>query len=189
MYVAYVKMDRMIDIVVGSPERMIQHKEKGNVYFSKVTHVIIDEVDTMLTQGFGADIRAILRSVLGRNISNTLTSSIKDSGSSDGIQYEIEQPPLSMSNEPNSDIKSLNYDSSNSVSSSINTNNKIHTHTVPVPPATPAQLIMATATLTKAVKALLTDVNGAFNIEFNGKFVCCCLVLSCLYGSFFQSLE
>jgi hypothetical protein len=36
------------------------------------------------------------------------------------------------------------------------------------PPQT--QLVMASATLTKAVKALLTDVDGAFNIEFNGNF-------------------
>jgi superfamily II DNA/RNA helicase len=34
------------------------------VFFSQVTHVIIDEVDTMLTQGFGSDIRAILRSAV-----------------------------------------------------------------------------------------------------------------------------
>ena len=37
------------------------------MYFSHVTHVIIDEVDTMLTQGFGSDIRAILRSAVKRH--------------------------------------------------------------------------------------------------------------------------
>ena len=68
-------------------------QEQGNLYFNQVTHVIIDEVDTMLTQGFGADIRAILRS------------------------------------------------------------------------STNSQVIMSTATLTKAVKALLEDVKG-FNIEY-----------------------
>ena len=44
-------LDRLVDIVVASPGRLMQHKEKENVFFSHVTHVIIDEVDTMLTQG------------------------------------------------------------------------------------------------------------------------------------------
>jgi ATP-dependent RNA helicase RhlE len=46
-----------VDVVVASPGRLMQHKEQGNIYLSQVTHVIIDEVDTMLTQGFGSDIR------------------------------------------------------------------------------------------------------------------------------------
>jgi superfamily II DNA/RNA helicase len=32
---------------------------KGNLFLGHVTHVVIDEVDTMLTQGFGEDIRYI----------------------------------------------------------------------------------------------------------------------------------
>lgn len=81
----------------------MQHKEQGNVYLNQITHVIIDEVDTMLTQGFGSDIRAILRSAVARDQRN---------------------------------------------------------NTLP-----DMQLIMASATLTKAVKNLLEDVKG-FNIEY-----------------------
>lgn len=61
------QLDRMVDVVVASPGRLMQHREQGNVYFSQVNTVIIDEVDTMLTQGFGSDIRAILRNVLRRS--------------------------------------------------------------------------------------------------------------------------
>ena len=97
-------MDRLIDIVVASPGRLLQHKLQSNVYLSQVTHIIIDEVDTMLTQGFGSDIRAILRSV---------------------ITYK------------NPEEKSV-------------------------------QLVMATATLTKAVRLLINDVQfGGFNIEYS----------------------
>jgi superfamily II DNA/RNA helicase len=87
----------------------MQHRIQNNVYFSQVNTIIIDEVDTMLTQGFGRDIRDILRSVLSRR--------------------KLENPE----SEPS------------------------------------VQLIMATATLTKAVKLLLTDVEeGGFNIELAG---------------------
>ncbi|KAJ1415827.1 P-loop containing nucleoside triphosphate hydrolase protein [Ochromonadaceae sp. CCMP2298] len=107
-------LDRLVDVVVASPGRLMQHKLQGNVYFSQVTHVIIDEVDTMLTQGFGSDIRAILRSVIARPPPPPLL---------EGEVRKIEDKP--------------------------------------------AQLVMATATLTKAVRVLLEDVEGGFNIEYN----------------------
>ena len=55
-----------MDVVVASPGRLMQHKEQGNVFLSHVNTVIIDEVDTMLTQGFGNDIKNILKTVLRR---------------------------------------------------------------------------------------------------------------------------
>ena len=116
-------LSRLVDIVVASPGRLMQHKEKGNVFFSQVTHIVIDEVDTMLTQGFGPDIRAILRAGLNKHSAPELGSN------------------------------SSSIPSSASVSS--------------LSPPPPAQVIMATATLTKAVKQLLSDVNGNFNIEFS----------------------
>ena len=108
-------LDRLVDIVVASPGRLAQHKEQGNVHLSQVDTVIIDEVDTMLMQGFGPDIRTILRSVMSRR----------------GVQSSVEEASGEMTT------------------------------------ARPSvQLVMATATLTKAVKLLLTDVNGGFNIDY-----------------------
>lgn len=84
-------LDRVVDLVVASPGRLMQHKEQGNVFFSHVNYIVIDEVDTMLTQGFGSDIRAILRMVLQKKrtvemlaepqlvmATATLTKSVKD---------------------------------------------------------------------------------------------------------------
>jgi len=125
-------LDRLVDVVVASPGRLMQHKLQGNVFFSQVSHVIIDEVDTMLTQGFGSDIRAILRGVVskGGRVSTAATST--------------------SSNEKKELTTADSVDGSNNVVDD-----------------SPAQLIMATATLTKAVRSLLTDVEGGFNIEYS----------------------
>jgi superfamily II DNA/RNA helicase len=101
------QLDKLVDIVVASPGRLLQHHKQGNVFLSQVSHIIIDEVDTMLTQGFGSDIREIIRA------SSVLRTNIVDSDS-----------PASKKN---------------------------------------LQLIMASATLTKAVKVLLEDVKS-FNV-------------------------
>lgn len=120
----FLQLNRMVDVVVASPGRLMQHKQQGNVYFSHVRHVIIDEVDTMLMEGFGSDIRAILRSVMARRS--------KDS----------ESPA------PLSQLSSKRVELGEKADK-------------------PAQVVMATATLTKAVKSLLTDVQGGFNIEYS----------------------
>mmetsp|Transcript_26289 Transcript_26289/g.38972 ORF Transcript_26289/g.38972 Transcript_26289/m.38972 type:complete len:610 (+) Transcript_26289:185-2014(+) len=52
-----------VDLIVASPGRLVQHYQQRNLSLSEVNCVIIDEVDTMLTQGFGADIRTILHAV------------------------------------------------------------------------------------------------------------------------------
>jgi superfamily II DNA/RNA helicase len=53
-----------VDLVVASPGRLLKHREMGNFHLSKVSHVIIDEVDTMLVQGFGPDIKQLLGPIL-----------------------------------------------------------------------------------------------------------------------------
>eukprot|EP01035_Chromulina_nebulosa_P021504 gene21504-27847_t len=76
-------LSRMVDIVVASPGRLLQHKLQGNVYLSHVKHVIIDEVDTMFLQGFGPDIRGLLRAVL----------SVKPTPSTSSLYTYLSQPP------------------------------------------------------------------------------------------------
>ncbi|KAG5182709.1 DEAD box helicase [Tribonema minus] len=54
------------DVVVGSPGRLLKHRDQGTLFLSQVTHVVIDEVDTMLTQGFGPDITALVKPLMRR---------------------------------------------------------------------------------------------------------------------------
>jgi superfamily II DNA/RNA helicase len=50
-----------LDVVVGTPGRLIKHVEEGNLYLSGVTHVILDEADTLFEAGFGDEVRRLLR--------------------------------------------------------------------------------------------------------------------------------
>ena len=53
-----------VDVVVASPGRLLKHREMDHFYMSQVSHVIIDEVDTMLVQGFGPDLKQLLGPIL-----------------------------------------------------------------------------------------------------------------------------
>ena len=54
-------LDRSLDVVVGTPGRIIKHCEEGNLFLSNVTHVILDEADTLFEAGFGDEVRRLLR--------------------------------------------------------------------------------------------------------------------------------
>jgi superfamily II DNA/RNA helicase len=59
-----LSLNRPIDIVVATPGRLLQHAESKHVLFSKVQHIVLDEMDTMLEQGFQYQLRDILHPLL-----------------------------------------------------------------------------------------------------------------------------
>jgi ATP-dependent RNA helicase DeaD len=54
---------RGVDIVAGTPGRILDHIRRGTVDFSQVSHFVLDEADEMLDMGFIDDINAILASL------------------------------------------------------------------------------------------------------------------------------
>ncbi len=52
-----------IDIVVGTPGRVIDHLEKGTLKLDKIEYFVLDEADEMLNMGFIDDIESILEYV------------------------------------------------------------------------------------------------------------------------------
>jgi ATP-dependent RNA helicase DeaD len=54
---------RGVDIVVGTPGRVIDHIERRTLHLGDVLHVVLDEADRMLDIGFRPDIERILRRV------------------------------------------------------------------------------------------------------------------------------
>ncbi|PKA62185.1 DEAD-box ATP-dependent RNA helicase 39 [Apostasia shenzhenica] len=49
-----------IDMVVGTPGRILQHIEDGNLVYGEIKYLVLDEADTMFDRGFGPDIRKFL---------------------------------------------------------------------------------------------------------------------------------
>ena len=40
-------------MVVGTPGRLIKHVDEENMYLGSVSHIILDEADTLFEAGFG----------------------------------------------------------------------------------------------------------------------------------------
>ncbi|ESQ38602.1 hypothetical protein EUTSA_v10028511mg [Eutrema salsugineum] len=53
-------LNNAIDMVVGTPGRILQHIEEGNMVYGDITYLVLDEADTMFDRGFGPDIRKFL---------------------------------------------------------------------------------------------------------------------------------
>lgn len=53
-------LDRGVEIVVATPGRLIDHLKRGSIELMDITHVVLDEADTMLDMGFIDDIQFIL---------------------------------------------------------------------------------------------------------------------------------
>lgn len=54
-------LSRGVDIVVGTPGRVLDHIERQTLYLGEIVHVVLDEADRMLDIGFRPDIERILR--------------------------------------------------------------------------------------------------------------------------------
>ena len=50
-----------VDLVVGTPGRVLDHLERRTLYVKDIVHVVLDEADRMLDIGFRPDIERILR--------------------------------------------------------------------------------------------------------------------------------
>ena len=55
------KLSRGVELVVGTPGRVLDHMGRGTLRFDDITMVVLDEADRMLDIGFRPDIEKILR--------------------------------------------------------------------------------------------------------------------------------
>ena len=54
------ELERGVDLVVGTPGRVLDHLHRGTLDLSRLRTVVLDEADEMLDMGFAEDIEAIL---------------------------------------------------------------------------------------------------------------------------------
>lgn len=59
-------LQRPIDLLVGTPQRVLQHAANGNLAFGDVRWLVLDEADTMFDAGFGADVKQLLKPLKGK---------------------------------------------------------------------------------------------------------------------------
>ena len=55
---------RPVDVVVATPGRLLQHWKDGTVFLGSLNSIVLDEMDTMLEQGFQKELREILYPLL-----------------------------------------------------------------------------------------------------------------------------
>lgn len=60
-----------LDILVGTPGRIIDHIERGNIDLSECDIVVLDEADEMLNMGFAEDVEVVLQGVGSKNEQKT----------------------------------------------------------------------------------------------------------------------
>lgn len=56
-------LDRGVDIIVGTPGRVIDLIKRGSLNLSEVQFVVLDEADQMLNVGFAEDVETILENL------------------------------------------------------------------------------------------------------------------------------
>eukprot|EP00795_Rhopilema_esculentum_P008058 gene8058-13973_t len=61
-----------LDILVGTPGRIFDHMERGNLDLSKLKHVVLDEADRMLEMGFQEKVDEILKNAYTQGKPQTL---------------------------------------------------------------------------------------------------------------------
>ncbi|MDR3636785.1 MAG: DEAD/DEAH box helicase [Isosphaeraceae bacterium] len=71
-------LTRGVDIVVGTPGRVLDHIERRTLYLGDIFHVVLDEADRMLDIGFRPDIERILRKVPDPHQTLLLSATISD---------------------------------------------------------------------------------------------------------------
>ncbi|KAL2550269.1 DEAD-box ATP-dependent RNA helicase 7 [Forsythia ovata] len=59
----HIQLKRGVDIVIGTPGRIKDHIERGNIDFSSLKFRVLDEADEMLRMGFVEDVELILGKV------------------------------------------------------------------------------------------------------------------------------
>lgn len=105
-------LQKGVQIVVGTPGRIMDHIQRGSLDLSGISHVILDEADEMLDMGFRDDIESILRStpeeIRMLLFSATMPNEIRDIARK--FMGEYEEIAVQKQDVANTSIEQMYYD-------------------------------------------------------------------------------
>jgi ATP-dependent RNA helicase DeaD len=90
-------LERGVDVVVGTPGRVIDHIQRGTLNLGDCFHVVLDEADRMLDIGFRPDIERILRRVPNPHQTLLLSATISDDVRKLAKRYMFDAVELNLS--------------------------------------------------------------------------------------------
>ena len=90
-------LERGVDVIVGTPGRVIDHIERGTLYLGDIFHVVLDEADRMLDIGFRPDIERIIRKTPNPHQTLLLSATISDDVRKLARRYMYEPVELNLS--------------------------------------------------------------------------------------------
>ncbi|MCB1155792.1 DEAD/DEAH box helicase, partial [bacterium] len=97
----FAALHRGVDIVVGTPGRLVDHLERGSLDLASVELLVIDEADEMLRMGFVDDLTKILQAIPETRqvalFSATMPAPIRRVAETylrDPVEVHVEQGPL-----------------------------------------------------------------------------------------------
>jgi ATP-dependent RNA helicase DeaD len=90
-------LSRGVDIVVGTPGRVLDHIERRTLHLGDIYHVVLDEADRMLDIGFRPDIERILRKVPSPHQTLLLSATISPEIRKLAQRYMFEPTELNLS--------------------------------------------------------------------------------------------
>ena len=90
-------LERGVDIIVGTPGRVLDHIERRTLNLEGIYHVVLDEADRMLDIGFRPDIERILRKVPDPHQTLLLSATISDEIRALARRYMFEPVEMNLS--------------------------------------------------------------------------------------------
>lgn len=71
LYEQQKSCNQEVDVVIGTPGRIIDLVKKNVLFLHRVTYLVFDEADKMLNMGFGEQVKSISKSVRPDRQSNS----------------------------------------------------------------------------------------------------------------------
>lgn len=85
------KVDGKVDLIIGTPGRILDHIKRKSINVSKIKTLVIDEADEILMMGFREDVEAIIRETSSTRQTLCFSATLNSHGKK--LAYKITKEP------------------------------------------------------------------------------------------------